>query len=444
MRRTEPLPPIRDLVRPIAVTAMIALGATACSAVGADATSSPSGQSSAGGDAVEASDAVEVGLWDSSAVHDIDIEFDQAAYDAMIDTFETTAEKDWIAVTATIDGATYEDAGLRLKGNSSLRTVSTETAQNPEDLHWLIRLDKFVDGQEHQGYDDIVIRSNSTETSMNEAIAVELLAEAGLATQEAVATELTFNGGDTELRLAMQNPEGSWEAENFAADNYTLYKAESTGDYSYRGVDWDAYDEVFDVESGDDDLDPLIDFLEFINNADDATFAAELGDHLDVDSFATYLAFQNVVDNFDDIDGPGNNSYLHYDYDTQTFTVVNWDLNLAFGTANSAGGGGFGGPGARGERPARPDAAEGLAERPGGAGGPGRGGNVLSERFLAIDDFAQMYDDAVAELTETLFADGTADDIIAEWVEVLATQDIVDTATIESDAAAIRRAYPVT
>ncbi len=60
----------------------------------------------------------------------------------------------------------------------------------------------------------------------------------------------------------------------------------------------------------------MIEFLDFINNSDDATFEAELGEHLDVDSFATYLAMQDIVDNFDDIDGPGNNSYLHYDSDT--------------------------------------------------------------------------------------------------------------------------------
>ena len=72
---------------------------------------------------------------------------------------------------------------------------------------------------------------------------------------------------------------------------------------------------MFDQEAGKDnaDLTPLIEFLDFINNADDATFNAELPDRLDVDSFATYLAMEELLGNFDDIDGPGNNSYLYYD-----------------------------------------------------------------------------------------------------------------------------------
>jgi spore coat protein CotH len=89
-------------------------------------------------------------------------------------------------------------------------------------------------------------------------------------------------------------------------------KAESGGDYSYRGDDPAAYEDVFDQEAGEDnaDLMPLIEFLEFLNESDDATFAAEIATRLDVDGFATYLAMQTLLDNFDDIDGPGNNSYL--------------------------------------------------------------------------------------------------------------------------------------
>ena len=45
-----------------------------------------------------------------------------------------------------------------------------------EDLPWLIRLDKFVDGQTHDGHEDIVVRSNNSQTSLNEAVALDLLA----------------------------------------------------------------------------------------------------------------------------------------------------------------------------------------------------------------------------------------------------------------------------
>jgi spore coat protein CotH len=329
----------------------------------------------------------EVDLFDSSAVHTISVDFDQAEYDAMIETFTSTGDKDWISATVTIDGTTYENVGLRLKGNSSLFGLTADTSGNPEDLPWLIRLNKFVDGEDHQDYEDIVIRSNSTETAMNEAVAQELLSLAGLASQDPIATAFTVNGGETELRLAVENPDEEWYEDNVADEDGLLYKADSEGDYSYRGEEGESYTDVFEQEVGDDDMQPLIDFLDFLNNSDDATFAAELADQLDVEAFATYLAFQDLIGNADDINGRGNNSFLQYDTTTEQFTVVSWDLNLAFDTANVGGGAG----GAGGGPPAGGPPAGGPPAGGGGAGGPGDQSNVLVDRFTANADFSAMY-----------------------------------------------------
>ncbi|MFK8025071.1 MAG: CotH kinase family protein [Ilumatobacter sp.] len=469
-----------------AATLGLALVSTACTTTDDDTdsadieltaaldTDDASGASGASGTATtQSTDSDEsangVALFDSGVVHDIEIEFDDDDYAEMIATYETSGEKDWIQVTVTIDGTTLEDVGLRLKGNSSLFGLTSETADDPEELPWLIRFDKFVDGQTYQGYGDLVIRSNSTETAMNEAVAVELLEVAGLATEEAIATALTVNGGDTELRLAMEHPDEIWAEDEFGDDDGLLYKADSEGDYSYRGDDHEAYaDDVFDVKAGDDDdpddWEPLIEFLDFINNSDDATFGSELGDHLDVDAFADYLAFQELIGNFDDIDGPGNNSYLYFDTDDEQFTVVNWDLNLAFDTANGNGGGPGAGGAQRGGRGGRPpgapaigdvgiedgapvDGARGGVNEAGAPNGGGfgggeageRGGNVLSERFLADDAFTAMYSEALVELSASMYESGTAADIVATWTAVLTEQasDLVDASTIQAEADAI-------
>ena len=101
------------------------------------------------------------------------------------------------------------------------------------------------------------IRSNGSETALNEAVALELLSAAGLTSQEAVPTGFSVNGSDSVLRLAIEDPEDHWMAQNFEGAG-ALYKAEATGDWSYRGDDPEAYDEVFDQEAGDDvtDLHP--------------------------------------------------------------------------------------------------------------------------------------------------------------------------------------------
>ncbi|NYD67113.1 CotH kinase family protein [Agromyces atrinae] len=395
-------------------------------------------------------------FWDSGTVHTISVELSDDALDEALSTYLDSGEKVWVSGTVTIDGETFENIGLKLKGNSSLRGASVDS--DPVTLPWIIRLDEFVDGQNLDGETEFVVRGNSSESSLNEAVALDLLDASGLAAEQAVATRFSVNGSDATLRLVVQNPGEEWVDQVFGTDGL-LYKADSRGDYSYRGDDAAAYTDVFTQKAGDDDLTPLIDFLQFINESDDETFAAELGEHLDVESFATYLAFQDLVDNFDDISGPGNNSYLYYDPATGLMEVVNWDLNLAFGSSPGDGGGqegaGQGGAGQGGAAPGSAaqggardgqggmpvgDDTRGAGAAPGGAAGGMDSSNVLAERFLADPGFSALYDAAVAELQSSLVDSGQASAIIDAWVAVLGDQasDLIGVSTLESEAAGIR------
>ncbi|MEV6305210.1 CotH kinase family protein [Actinoplanes sp. NPDC051861] len=387
-------------------------------------------------------------LFDDSAVHDIGVAFEKADYDAMIATYLDKGDKDWIEATVTIDGSAYAKAGLRLKGNSSLREVSKDS--DARDLPWLVRLDKYTEGQSHQGYAEFVVRSNRSQSALNEAVALDLLGVAGLATQKAVPARFGVNGGDDVLRLVIENPGDKWDADHFPSPGI-LYKAEADGDYSYRGADAASYADVFDQETGGDspNLAPLIAFLQFINSSDDATFGADLGKHLDVAAFATYLAFEELVANSDDIDGPGNNSYLRYTTDSGIFTVVAWDHNLAFG--GMGGGGGPGGPGggAPGVAPSgaarvapsgAPDGAEGQgAGRGGRNGGPGGRSNILVQRFQADTTFKAAYEKARTDLKAELYTSGRAATLLSARAETLKDQasDLVSTDTVTDEAAKI-------
>lgn len=433
--------------RVTALVAATALLLTGCAGgLDPDDASTATATSSASTDAGAAS-----ALWDATAVHSISVSYDDADYDDLIEAYLSTGDKVWISASVTIDGETFDDVGLKLKGNSTLRSLSTDadaslSSQNPEDLPWIIRLDKFVDGQSLDGTTELVVRGNSSETSLNEALALDLLAQAGLASQPAIATRFSVDGSAETLRLVIENPSDEW-AERELGD-VLLYKAEAGGDYSYRGDDASAYEDVFDQEAGEDDLTPLIDFLQWINESSDATFAAELGEHLDVDAFATYLAFQELVDNFDDIDGPGNNSYLSYDPGTGLMTVVTWDLNLAFGASPSGGGPGGeggGGPGGQGnERPGLPAPSaedESVAQPAAEVGGAPRGGgsNILAERFLGADEFQAMYAAELDRLQAELVDSGDAATTLQKWTETLTegASDLVPEATIADESNAL-------
>lgn len=394
-------------------------------------------------------------LFDNSIVHDVDVSFAQSDYEELIADYRADSTKSWIEATVTIDGTVLRRAGIRLKGNSSLFGLRNgpggqgaggafgrgpgggATADSPNALPWLVRLDKFVPRQNFKGVAEFVVRSNNTQTSLNEAVALELLGLTGQVTQRAFATRFSVNDGPERLRLVVENPGPEWDEANFTGDGL-LYKAGSGGDYSYRGDDPTVYDEIFEQEAGDKpDLGPLIAFLKFINTADDATFAADLSKHLEVDAFARYLAGQALVQNYDDIDGPGNNSYLRYDAKTGRITIISWDLNLSFG---GMGGGTPNQPSAPPNAPAPANGPASAAPRPAGFGARA---NILVNRFLADPKFKAAYDSALTSQKSSLFATGRAAEVLERWKGILSSQvvDLVPVATIEREASTIARFF---
>ena len=422
-------------------------GCASLQAVGSQGTSS----ASAGG--------VTNGYLAADSLHSVEITVDQSAYQEMITAYTSNQTKNWIEATVTVDGVAHEKAGLKLKGNSSLQGISADTA--PQQLPWLVRFDKFVDGANHEGMTRMVIRAGATTSALNEAVALDLLATTGLASEKAAHISLSVNGSDPVLRLTCQDLDESWVAQNFDVAGL-LYKAESTGDYTYRGTDESAYKDVFDQETGKANLTPLIEFLQFINESSDADFQSGLAQRVDVDKMVTYLAFEDVIDNFDDITGPGNNSFLWWAEQANQMTVVAWDHNCAFGLKPGAGqqgqgggqppGGGQGQPPSGGQQPGggQPPGDGGASSNgqaptgqpPGGAGGqqPGGGGsqtkaNALVDRFNSLMDGETKVSAERDRLKQELYTSGVAQTILDARAKVLTDQagSLIERSAVEAD-----------
>lgn len=388
------------------------------------------------------------GYLDPDSLHSVEITVDQNAYQEMIAAYTSNQTKNWIEATVTVDGVAHEKAGLKLKGNSSLQGISADS--EPQKLPWLVRFDKFVDGANHDGMTRMVIRASSSTSALNEAVALDLLAKTGLASEKAAHISLSVNGSDPVLRLTCQDLDESWVAQNFDVAGL-LYKAESTGDYTYRGTDESAYKDVFDQETGKANLTPLIGFLQFINESSDADFQSGLAQRVDVDKMVTYLAFEDVIDNFDDITGPGNNSFLWWAEQTNQMTVVAWDHNCAFGLKprtgqQGQGGGQPPGGGGQGQPPgdggAPPNGQAPTGQPPGGGGGqqPGGGGNqtkanALVDRFNSLMDGETKVSAERDRLKQELYTSGVAQTILDARAKVLTDQagSLIEQSAVKAD-----------
>lgn len=466
-----------------------------------------------------------VGLYDTSVAHSIQLAYEPTDFNKMMKEFKDDGTKDWISADLTIDGTQLNDVGIRLKGNSTLMALRggrggmpqlpggagpggaqqpggqrqdgaaptlpggeqggaggqpgagglgavmsyNLSADKPEELPWLIKVDEFVEGRTYQGLRQFTLRPGSNDKlPLNEAVSLSLTKESQQHTQRYAFTRVKVNNRPTAARLVVENPSKDY-AEDELGGNGVLYKAQAGGSFAYRGDDPSDYETSFKQLSklGSQDLEPLIKLLKWADGASDEEFARDLDKYVDVDSFARYVATQNLLMNFDDMAGPGKNYLLWYDLDTRKFTILSWDYNLTFsGSAESGpddntsmglmpggfpgGGGGNTGNGQGdgsqgGAQPdtmpsGMPEMPEGFPQEmpegfpqemptempegfpqgmPGGANGggdiggeqPGGGlmaGHVLKEKFLKLDAFDKVYKTAYRELYQTWFASGTA------------------------------------
>lgn len=315
------------------------------------------------------------------------------------------------------------------------------SADKPEELPWLIKIDEYVEGRAYQGEREISLRPGAgAQVPVNEALALSLIDGTGEPAERYSFSTLKVNNRPTAVRLMVENPDTEY-AEAVDGES-VVYKARAGGTFAYQGDDPSKYETSFRQlnKVGSQDLEPVMKLTKWVENASDEEFAANLDKYVDVDSFAHYVATQNLLMNFDDMAGPGKNYLLGYDLNTKKFSVLGWDYNLTFSGDATAGPddemsmGGGGRPGGQagqqggqdgqtGEAPQGMPDMPGMGDMPDRAGGPGaaeggdaptagRGGgmsgHVLKERFLGLDAFDAVYKKAYQDLYEKFYASGKA------------------------------------
>ncbi len=144
----------------------------------------------------------------------------------------------------------------------------------------------------------------------------------------------------------------------------------------------------------------LLKLLEVLNKCPDETFPTEIEKVLDVDGVLRFLAVSVIMVHLDNYIGMGHNYYL-YEVDGK-FTIIPWDLNMAFGT--------FGG-GGRGTSSSDfyidEPVTSALSERP------------LVARLLAHKPYMDKYHRYLEQLLQGGFAEGVMEARIDELVNLI-------------------------
>lgn len=315
-------------------------------------------------------------LYDINTIQTIEIVFAQSNWDAILDAEKAGDNNYTEAVSVTINGTTFNQVGVKYKGNSSYNANQTK---NP--FH--IELDTYVD-QNYQGITDLKLSNVYFDPSfVRETVAYNIVSNYMMAPKANYAN-VFVNGNLIGLYTNVESISKKFVKNRFGSNDNAFFSCSPPGgagpqsssfpNLAYLGTSSTSYDDAYEIKSDDED-DPsvavahwndLIDLTDTLNNDTDAIESI-----MDIDRAIWMLALDNVLVNLDSYIGQFKQNYYIYKDDNARFNTVMWDLNMSFGTFGMTGESGGGGPGGGG---------------PGG-GGPGGGNGLSATEKAELDPF---------------------------------------------------------
>jgi spore coat protein CotH/DNA-directed RNA polymerase specialized sigma24 family protein len=239
---------------------------------------------------------------------------------------------DWTHADLELGGVTFTNVAARAKGN----IVSLCYPKRA----YKVDLNRFAKGQKLAGQDELVLNNLAWDYScLGEALAYELFRDAGVPAPRTAYAWLTASvAGQWDrkplgLYLLLEPVGRAFAAERFGSRTTPVFKPVTYDLFKHLGDDWPAYATIYDLKTTATPQQQrrVIELARLVSFATDAEFAARIGDYLDLDAFARFLASQVLLSSYDSILANGHNFYLYLDPRSNKFGFVPWDLDSAWG-----------------------------------------------------------------------------------------------------------------
>lgn len=295
-------------------------------------------------------------------------------------------EFDWVHGTVEFEDRTFADAAVRYKGNGTYMR-----SQNMDKRPFKVDLDKYVKGEELAGRTTLNFANLvSDDSCMHDAMAYELFRAMGVPAPRTAYARLFLSNGTMQseylgLYAIVENLDDDFAAVRFGTRKGVFFKPVTPELFADLGDDWAEYEPIYDPKSKPSEAQKrrVIDFARLLTHADDKTFATQVGQYIDLDEFASFLAGMVVLSSYDGFLNNGQNFYLWLDQDARRFQFIPWDLDNAWGK--------FGWVGAPAERANASIRHPWMRRHP------------LLERILEVPGFRDRYIAVLQSTLDTLF-----------------------------------------
>lgn len=252
--------------------------------------------SDASTDAAEPIDAAQAQarLYGAEIVVRVDIELDEAAYQALRDS-----PREWVSGNVVIDGQRRDDVGIRLKGSASFKPIHSKAA-------FKIDIDRFQPDARLHGMGQFTLNNMVQDHSkVRERLASTAFARFGVPAPRVGYADVFVNGDPYGL-YANVEPVDALFIERIAPGEGVgvLYEGDFDRDLFQSDID------TFDLDAGSDEgragLERLVAGLD---RALPLTFDLDVGGVVDLEAARVFLAAEQVLGHWDGY-GPQRNNYF--------------------------------------------------------------------------------------------------------------------------------------
>ena len=266
-------------------------------------------------------------------VHTVNIRFSQANYwDSLIFYYNQGLEQ-YMSATVIANGITYNNVGVRLKGNSSFSHPNNKKS-------FRLSFNEYVSGQRWNGLKGVHLNNCWNDpTMMREKMHLDFCRNTGITAPRGNFVRLSLN--DTLFafyslvehvdKIFLNSRYGNNDGEQFKAVDAFGTINDIFSDFKWMGNDSSAYLNHYELKS---DLTPatwrrLISLIDTLNHTGQITSSLPL--KVNLAAYYKAMASDILLGNLDSYVYSGRNFYVYFPSNTNLMSWIIWDTGLSFG-----------------------------------------------------------------------------------------------------------------
>ena len=239
---------------------------------------------------------------------------------------------DWTHAGFELGGVAFTNVAVRVKGNVG----SLLGPKHP----FKVDLNRFAKGQKLGSLDELTFNNLLWDYScLSDALAYEFFREAGVPASRTAYAWLSasvakqWDRKPLGLYLMVEPVGEAFATERFGSKKTPVFKPVTYDLFQHLGDDWSSYAAIYDLKTKatPEQQRRVIEFARLVSFATNEAFAARIGDFLDLDEFARFLAGEVLLSSYDSLLVDGQNFYMYLDGPSNKFGFIPWDLDSAWG-----------------------------------------------------------------------------------------------------------------